>query len=154
MRVAWWVVVGFLVFSVGEIPYSGPLLHAQIAATTDSALEARVRAVASELRCPVCQGESIQDSPATLAQEMRTVVREQLAAGRTPEEVKKYFSDKYGEWILLRPRARGWNMIVYVLPVVALLLGALVVMRVTRRWARPEESGSVSAQHVDTTTPS
>jgi cytochrome c-type biogenesis protein CcmH len=148
------VVVGLLAFFVREIPYSGAVLAAQIAATSDSALEARVRAVASELRCPVCQGESIQDSPAGLAQEMRVVVREQLAAGRTPEEVKKYFSDKYGEWILLRPRARGWNVIVYVLPVVALHLGVLVVMRVTRRWARPEESGSVSAPHVETTTPS
>lgn len=154
MRVASWVVVGFLAFSVREFPSSGTPLQAQIAATTDSALEARVRAVASELRCPVCQGESIQDSPAGLAQEMRAVVREQLAAGRTPEEVKKYFSDKYGEWILLRPRARGWNVIVYVLPVVALLLGALVVMRVTRRWATPQPAGVPSEQDVEPTTTS
>ena len=100
----------------------------------DSVLDARVRAVASELRCPVCQGESIQDSPAALAQEMRAIVREQLAAGRTPDEVKAYFVDKYGEWILLRPRARGWNMLVYVLPLVALLVGAAVIARATRRW--------------------
>jgi cytochrome c-type biogenesis protein CcmH len=51
--------------------------------------------------------------------------------------VKRYFADKYGEWILLRPRARGWNAMVYVLPVVALLLGAGIVMRATRRWAAP-----------------
>ena len=82
------------------------------------------------------------------------MVREQLAAGRTPEEVKKYFADKYGEWILLRPRARGWNVIVYVLPVVALLLGALVVMRVTRRWATPLPAGAPSGQDVEPTTTS
>ena len=120
---------------------SAALLHAQIVSASDSALEAAVREVASELRCPVCQGESIQDSPAGLAQEMKAVVREQLAAGRSPEQVKKYFADKYGEWILLRPRARGWNVLVYVLPVVVLLLGAGIVMRATRRWAAPNGSG-------------
>ncbi len=62
----------------------------------------------------MCQGESIQDSPAALAQEMKAIVREQLAAGRTPDEVKSYFVEKYGEWILLRPKARGWNVMVYV----------------------------------------
>jgi cytochrome c-type biogenesis protein CcmH len=103
-----------------------------------------VRAVASELRCPVCQGESIQDSPAALAQEMKAIVREQLAAGRTPEEVKAYFVEKYGEWILLRPRARGWNMIVYVLPLLALFVGALVIARATRRW-----SGATDRQTVE-----
>jgi cytochrome c-type biogenesis protein CcmH len=88
----------------------------------------------------VCQGESIQDSPAALAQEMRAIVREQLAAGRTPDDVKAYFVDKYGEWILLRPKAQGWNMLVYVLPLVVLLIGAAVIVRATRRWTAPNES--------------
>ena len=140
MRAIWWVFVGLMMWPVRDSPSSAALLYAQIASTPDSALEATVREVASELRCPVCQGESIQDSPAGLAQEMRAVVREQLAAGRSPEEVKKYFADKYGEWILLRPRARGWNVLVYALPVVVLLLGAVIVMRATRRWAAPNGS--------------
>ena len=112
-----------------------PVASAAQSTPSDTVLEARVRAVASELRCPVCQGESIQDSPSALAQEMRTIVREQLAAGKSPDDVKRYFTDKYGEWILLRPRAVGWNVLVYVLPVIALLVGAAVVMRATRRWA-------------------
>jgi cytochrome c-type biogenesis protein CcmH len=70
-----------------------------------------------------------------LAQEMKGIVREQLAAGRSPEEVKAYFVEKYGEWILLRPRARGWNMLVYVLPLVALAIGLAVIARATRRWS-------------------
>jgi cytochrome c-type biogenesis protein CcmH len=65
---------------------------------------------------------------------MRAIVREQLAAGRTPDEVKGYFVEKYGEWILLRPKAHGWNVIVYALPLGALLLGAVVIARATRRW--------------------
>ena len=119
------------------------ILAAQPSRQSDSALDARVRAVSSELRCPVCQGESIQDSPAALAVEMKAVVREQLAAGRTPDEVKAYFVDKYGEWILLRPRASGWNVLVYVLPALAFLLGMIVIARAIGRWAptRGQESG-------------
>jgi cytochrome c-type biogenesis protein CcmH len=119
---------------VRESPASGAFIQAQIPAAQDSVLDARVRALASELRCPVCQGESIQDSPAALAQEMRAIVREQLAAGRSPDEVKAYFVDKYGEWILLRPTARGWNVLVYLLPLVVLLIGGVVIARAMRRW--------------------
>ena len=138
MTTVLWGVLALFAWSagpfVGESPASGVPLTRQIAPGPDSLLDARTRAVASELRCPVCQGESIQDSPAALAQEMRAIVREQLAAGRTPDEVKSYFVGKYGEWILLRPKAHGWNVIVYALPVGALLLGAMVIARATRRW--------------------
>jgi cytochrome c-type biogenesis protein CcmH len=103
-------------------------------------LEQRTSAVAAHLRCPVCQGLSIQDSPSELAQQMRGVVRDQLAAGRTPEEVKQYFIEKYGEWILLEPEAHGFNMLVYILPVAAVIVGALVVALAVRRWSRPAPS--------------
>jgi cytochrome c-type biogenesis protein CcmH len=102
----------------------------------DVALEAATRAVASELRCVVCQGLSIEDSPSELARSMRAVVRDQLAEGRTPDEVKAYFVSRYGEWVLLRPQARGFNLTVYLLPVAMLLGGALFLMVVIRRWAR------------------
>jgi cytochrome c-type biogenesis protein CcmH/NrfF len=143
-----WVLVALFPGSsaqrVRESPASAAILTAQIGQASDTVLESRVRAVASELRCPVCQGESIQDSPAALAQEMKSIVREQLAAGRRPDEVKGYFVEKYGEWILLRPKARGWNMLVYALPMLALLIGAGVIARATRRWSAP--SGTVTEQ--------
>ena len=104
----------------------------------DADLEARTTAVASTLRCPVCQGESIQDSPADLAQDMRALVREQLREGRTPEEVKAYFVGRYGEWILLEPRMTGLNILLYVFPVVLVLGGLAAVAVLVRRWsARP-----------------
>lgn len=109
-------------------------------ATQDTALERRTSELASQLRCPVCQGLSIQDSPSELAQQMRGVVRDQLAAGRTPEEVKRYFTEKYGEWILLEPEARGFNMLVYILPVAAIVAGAAIVVVAVRRWSRPAAS--------------
>jgi cytochrome c-type biogenesis protein CcmH/NrfF len=104
----------------------------------DSVLEARTAAVASTLRCPVCQGESIQDSPSQLAQEMRAVVRDRLRAGSTPDEVKAYFASKYGEWILLEPTMTGLNILLYVLPVLLVVGGLALVAVLVRRWTTPE----------------
>lgn len=92
--------------------------------------------VASELRCVVCQGLSIQDSPSALAQEMRSLVREQLATGKSPDEVKEYFVAKYGEWVLLQPKARGFNLVVYLMPVALFLGGAAFIFFTARRWTR------------------
>ena len=104
--------------------------------------------LASELRCPVCQGNSIQDSPSELAQQMRDVIRDQLRSGKTPEEVRAYFVDKYGEWILLAPRAEGLNLIVYLVPVVAVLLGGLIVWRTVRKWtAAAPPASAVDTDH-------
>jgi len=109
-----------------------PIVTAQ-----DSALEAATTMLASELRCPVCQGNSIQDSPSELAQQMRDLIRDQLRAGKTPDEVRAYFVEKYGEWILLSPRATGLNLIVYLVPLAAVLVGGLVVWRTVKRWTGP-----------------
>lgn len=104
-------------------------------ATDETDLEAMTRRLASQLRCPVCQGLSIEDSPTELAQNMRAVVREQLAEGRTPDEVKVYFVNRYGEWILLEPEPRGFNLTIYLLPVLAVLAGGIFVAFVIRRWS-------------------
>ena len=104
----------------------------------DSALEARTSAVAAQLRCPVCQGLSIQDSPSDLAQSMRALVRDQLAAGKTPDEVKAYFVSKYGEWILLAPKPSGFNLVAYAIPLLVILGGGALVVLAVRRWTASE----------------
>jgi len=120
---------------------------AQSPGVVDTALEAATARVASQLRCPVCQGLSIQDSPTELAREMKDVVRDQLAAGRTPEEVKAYFVSKYGEWILLEPQPHGFNLAVYLLPIAALLGGGGVVAVAVRRWTR--QGGSATDESAE-----
>ncbi|MEO7085667.1 MAG: cytochrome c-type biogenesis protein [Gemmatimonadaceae bacterium] len=105
--------------------------------TKDSALEARTSAVASQLRCPICQGLSIQDSPSDLSQQMRSLVRDQLAAGKTPDEVKAYFVSKYGEWILLAPKPSGFNLLAYALPIGVVVIGGLGIFVAVRRWTGP-----------------
>ncbi len=108
-----------------------------------SSLDRRTREVATPLRCPGCQGLSITDSPAELAVEMKGVVREQLAAGRSPAEIRAYFVDKYGTWVLLEPEARGFNTLVYALPVLGVIGGAVVVWMYVRRMTK---AGAVSSE--------
>jgi cytochrome c-type biogenesis protein CcmH len=108
---------------------------APLSAPYDSALEARTKEVASVLRCPVCQGLSIQDSPSELSVQMKDVVRQQLREGKSPQEVKAYFVSKYGEWILLEPKASGANLIVYLLPVALVLGGAVFIFFMVKRWS-------------------
>jgi cytochrome c-type biogenesis protein CcmH len=100
----------------------------------ETELDRMTKEVAAQLRCVVCQGLSIQDSPSSLAQEMRAVVREQLELGKSPDEVKEYFVEKYGEWVLLQPKARGFNLLVYVMPVLILVGGAAFIYSKARKW--------------------
>jgi cytochrome c-type biogenesis protein CcmH len=112
----------------------------------DAALEARTREVAATLRCPVCQNLSIQDSPSQLAQDMKRVVRERLARGDTPDQVRRYFVSRYGEWVLLKPKAAGVNLSVWLLPLVALLGGATVVWLAVGRWVKRGETRAAAPE--------
>ncbi len=116
---------------------TGQKFELPAAVANDSALEAKTALVAAQLRCPVCQGLSIQDSPSELSQQMRNLVKEQLASGKSPEQVKAYFVSKYGEWILLEPKARGFNLLIYVLPVMLVLGGIGAIVFAVRRWTAP-----------------
>jgi cytochrome c-type biogenesis protein CcmH len=112
----------------------------------DSALDASTRELAAQLRCPVCQGLSIQDSPSELAQQMRDVVRQQLHDGQSPDQVKQFFVARYGQWILMAPPASGFNWLVYALPAVALIGGIALVVVLVRRWTTaPDAPGPVDA---------
>lgn len=117
-------------------------------------LDARAAEVAGQLRCLVCRNQSVLESNAELSREMQALIRERLAAGDTPEEVKQYFVSRYGEFVLLQPRAEGINLLVYGLPVVALLVGFLVARNRLRKWASAggaegEEVGARSLAEED-----
>ena len=98
--------------------------------------ENTVREVGEELRCVVCQSLSVADSPSETANQMRAIIRERLAAGQTPEQIKAYFVDKYGLWILLAPPRQGWSLLVWVVPFVGLLAGLVLVAVLVTRWSR------------------
>lgn len=129
--------LGLIVIGVAASTIAAPGQQPSPPALSDSALEARTSVLASELRCPVCQGNSLQDSPSEMAQEMRSLIRDQLRAGKTPDEIRAYFVGRYGEWVLLQPKAEGFNLIVYLVPVAVLLVGGAVIWRSVRRWTSP-----------------
>ena len=106
-----------------EAPAADSADRSALTDPAEEALDALAAEVASGLRCPVCRNQSIVESNAELSREMQAVVRDRLAAGETPAEVEAYFVSRYGEWILLKPQARGINLLVYGLPVVVLVLG-------------------------------
>ena len=101
---------------------------------TGASSEEEVQHLATQPRCPVCQKLSVADSPSEMAKEMRGLIRERLERGETREEVMAYFVSKYGEWILLSPRASGFNLIVWVLPFAVVLAGAVGIFAVVRHW--------------------
>jgi len=111
----------------------------------DSVVEARTREVASTLRCPACEDVSIEDSPADLARDMRQVVHDKLAAGETPEAVRQYFVDRYGEWVVLRPRASVRTAALWLAPLVGVLAAGWLIVAMLRRWTRGGDDAPIVA---------
>ncbi len=101
----------------------------------DPALEARARAISKEVRCLVCRNESIDDSNAALARDLRLLVRERLTAGDSDAQVLDYLVERYGEFVLLKPQFSAANALLWLAGPIALLLGliAIVAYHRTRR---------------------
>jgi cytochrome c-type biogenesis protein CcmH len=97
---------------------------------------AKTQAVAEDLRCPVCQGLSVADSHSPTAESMREDIRRRVDAGESAASIKAHYVGSYGEWVLLRPEASGVGVLVWVLPVGALLLAAGGLALAFRRWRR------------------
>lgn len=104
-----------------------------------AALEAETERIGSLVRCPVCQGLSITDSPAPMAQKMKLQTRDLIAEGYTEQQILSYFERSYGEFVLLSPPMRGINWLVWLAPVILLVIGLLIVVWFFRRnTTRPE----------------
>lgn len=102
-------------------------------------LEALTEEVAGIMRCPVCQGLSIADSPTALAQAMKSEVREMLAEGYSKGQVLNYFEQSYGEFIRLEPKAKGFNLFVWIAPLAALIGGLLFLAARMKRPAKADK---------------
>jgi len=99
----------------------------------DPALEARAREVSKALRCVVCQNETIDDSNAELARDMRILVRKRIAAGDSNEDVLRFMVARYGDFVLLKPRFTAATLLLWLGPVIILLFGGVAILRVMRR---------------------
>ena len=105
----------------------------------DPALEHRARVISAELRCLVCQNQSIDDSDAPLAKDLRRLVREQVVQGKSDQEIMDFVVARYGEFVLLKPRLTGETILLWGTPFAVLLIaGAALALRRKRMDASPE----------------
>jgi cytochrome c-type biogenesis protein CcmH len=112
---------------------------------TNPVLEKRARTISAELRCMVCQNESIDDSNADLARDLRVLVRERLVAGDTDEQVLEFLVARYGEFVLLRPRLQVSTLLLWGFPIVVLLAGGVaIILSIRRRRATSVETAPLS----------
>lgn len=118
----------------------------------DPALEARARTLSAELRCLICQSQSIDDSDASIARDLRQLIRERLKAGDSDAAVKEFLVDRYGEYVLLRPAFAWHNALLWGAPLLALAIGGSLFFLLFRRRRNgpaatlsPEEEQRLSA---------
>ena len=112
----------------------------------DPKLEARARAIAGELRCLVCQNQSIDDSDAPLAKDLRVVVREKLKEGASDGQVRDYVVARYGDFVLLRPPLKPQTLLLWAAPAIALLGGAWAIFAAVRRNRRRTDAAGLTAE--------
>lgn len=105
--------------------------------------------LARQLRCPVCRQLSVEDSPSELAQEVKDVIRGRLEQGETPEEVRAYFVSKYGEWILLEPPKEGFNLVVWLVPLLGLVAGGAILGASFRSWLASGAGATLKKEGTD-----
>lgn len=123
------------------IPYLISLFYSQITyaptkaaqITLNSEQEAQAQAIGRDIRCAVCQGMSIADSPSSTAQSMMDRVREMVQAHQSEVEIQHYFIERYGEWIILTPKKTGLNWIVWLLPAFFAMGGVFIIYRFMRQ---------------------
>ena len=111
----------------------------------DPALQERYEHINRELRCLVCQNQTIADSNATLAQDLRREVREMIAAGKSDDDIREFMIERYGDFVLYRPRMTGATFLLWATPVLLLLLGTFIGIRYVRRQAAQADADSPEA---------
>lgn len=115
----------------------------------DPAQEARARELFREVRCMVCQNESIDDSNAELAGDLRRLVRDEIKAGKTDDQVRAHLTDRYGEFVLLKPAFSWGNAVLWGAPFVVVVLGLWLLFRSFRNRPMDEELTADEAKRLD-----
>jgi cytochrome c-type biogenesis protein CcmH len=144
-----WFVRTFVVAILGWMGIAGA--NEAAPASADPALEARMMAISSELRCLVCQNQTIADSHAELAVDLRAQVREMLQAGKTDQQITEYMTARYGDFVLYRPPFKAATALLWIGPAAMVLIGLGALFVVLRRRSRlaadqfePEDPDSIA----------
>src|SRR5437660_6879719 len=111
-------------------------LYVLLSTPPQRSLDQQAYEVASQLKCPICQGESVANSSSSRSEEMRGVIRQQLQEGRSEQDILRYFEQRYGSQILLAPPQQGFNLLAWLIPVTIFLLSIGLAVLVAREWQR------------------
>ncbi len=136
--------------SEATVQFQQPTAHLTAA---DPALEARMLEITGELRCLVCQNQTIADSHADLAVDLRQQVREMLAKGMTPAQIRTYMTDRYGDFVLYRPPLKGDTAVLWLGPAVLLAIALLALVLVIRRRSQLADDQFEPEPQLDDDTP-
>jgi cytochrome c-type biogenesis protein CcmH len=115
---------------------AGALVAGGASGRPDPSPAARAQRLAAELRCPVCQGLSVADSPSSTARAIAADIRRRVDEGQSDQAIRQAYVERYGEWILLQPEGSGLGAVVWALPVAGLVLGGGALVLAFRRWRR------------------
>jgi cytochrome c-type biogenesis protein CcmH len=118
--------------------------YVMITTPPQKTLDQKVQDVASQLKCPVCQDESVADSPSLIAQQMREVIRQQLQSGQSEQQVISYFVSRYGQQILWSPPWQGFSMLAYLVPFGLFIGGCILLFFILRDWSASSLSPGTS----------
>ena len=152
--IALWLASLLLFPMTGAPPRAEPLAPAtEKSLQTESALERRVRHLSSQLRCPVCQGESVYDSHADVAVEMKALIKDKLRQGESEAEIIAYFQARYGNFILMAPPAEGIHWLIWVFPALLGVLALLFVFRLFGTSQSKQERDEQGANDPNSKTP-
>ena len=110
--------------------------------------QTRIKALVDDLRCPTCQGLSVKDSEAGFSVSIRNKAQEMVSQGYSDQEIRDYFVERYGEWILRAPPMKGFNLLLWALPGIAIFFGMWIVITKSRRWVESDEN----QDHAETLT--
>lgn len=135
-----------MLLALAAFPLHAPGADEARPVAADAALEARVQKLGEELRCLVCQNQNIADSHADLALDLKQQLREQIAAGRSDDEIKQYMVDRYGDFVLYRPPLKASTLLLWAGPFVLLVVVVLLLLRRLRsRAIRAAAANTLSA---------
>ena len=138
---SWFFTFHFFLFPFLLIPsFCLSLAYLVQAQDQTTPLESKVFEIARKLRCPVCTAESVGDSSSSVAIEMRNVIQDQLEQGKSKQEILDFFQERYGDWILLDPPKRGVHLLVWILPIIAALMGLTLLSILFRRWTKKSKA--------------
>lgn len=132
----WFAVLVFFFVSAGHVLFAQDTPLPPALTMGEDELQDKTKEISRTLRCAVCQSESVWESNATLAIQMRDIVRERLLEGQSADEIRAYFVSRYGDYIVFKPRFRGVNLLLWGGPFFILLLGGGILLRNLRKWTK------------------